>query len=329
MSEFARPWFLLLAIPVIAGALLLRRRRADTAALRHPHLDLMADAGENPRVRMRRGLPWVRVVALLLLVVALARPQDVHTSREVEGRGIDIVVALDISGSMRALDFQPDDRLEVAKRIIRKFIMGRTHDQIGLVVFASRAFTQCPLTLDRSVLSGFLDQVQVGLIEDGTAIGLGLATAVNRLRHSTAKNRTVILLTDGSNNVPTLEPETAADLAKALGVRVYTVGVGKKGKVPFPEDSPLFGRRTRMVEMPIDEDLLRRIADKTGGRYFRAQDPEALAQIFDTIDKLETSRYKTWVSTWADERMAWFAAPALLLLLLETVLGATWLRRTP
>lgn len=329
MLEFAHPWLLLLAVPVLAAAFLLRRRRPDTSALRHPHLALLVQERSGPRVRAHRALPWLGTAALLLLVVALARPRDVHSSREVEGEGIDIVVALDISGSMLALDFQPDNRLAVAKRIIRDFIDARTTDQVGLVVFASRAFTQCPLTLDRSVLNGFLDQVQVGLIEDGTAIGLGLATAVNRLRHSEAKNRTVILLTDGSNNIPTLEPETAAELAKALGVRVYTVGVGKKGKVPYPEDSPLFGRRTRMVEVPIDEDLLRRIAAATGGSYFRAEDPAALAQIFATIDQLETSRYKTWVTTWYQERMAWFAGPALALLLLEAVLAATWLRRSP
>lgn len=329
MPEFAHPWLLLLAVPVLAAAVLLRRRPRDTSALRHPHLALLLQERSGLRVRVQRALPWLGTAALLLLVVALARPRDVHSSREVEGEGIDIVVALDISGSMLALDFQPDNRLEVAKRIIRDFIDARTTDQVGLVVFASRAFTQCPLTLDRSVLNGFLDQVQVGLIEDGTAIGLGLATAVNRLRHSEAKNRTVILLTDGSNNIPTLEPETAAELAKALGVRVYTVGVGKKGKVPYPEDSPLFGRRTRMVEVPIDEDLLRRIAAATGGSYFRAEDPATLAQIFATIDELETSRYKTWVTTWYEERMAWFAAPALALLLLEAVLAATWLRRAP
>jgi len=329
MPEFAHPWLLLLAVPVLGGALLLRRRRPDTSALRHPRLDLLLQERAGWRVRAHRALPWLGTAALLLLVVALARPRDVHSSREVEGEGIDIVVALDISGSMLALDFQPDNRLEVAKRIIRDFIDARAADQVGLVVFASRAFTQCPLTLDRAVLNGFLDQVQVGLIEDGTAIGLGLATAVNRLRHSEAKNRTVILLTDGSNNIPTLEPETAAELARALGVRVYTVGVGKKGKVPYPEDSPLFGRRTRMVEVPIDEDLLRRIAATTGGSYFRAEDPAALAQIFATIDELETSRYKTWVTTWYQERMAWFAAPALALLLLEAVLSATWLRRAP
>ncbi|NTV04762.1 VWA domain-containing protein [bacterium] len=329
MPEFAHPWLLLLAVPVLAAAVLLRRRPRDTSALRHPHLALLLQQRSGLRVRVQRALPWLGTVALLLLVVALARPRDVHSSREVEGEGIDIVLALDISGSMLALDFQPDNRLEVAKRIIRDFIDARTTDQVGLVVFASRAFTQCPLTLDRSVLNGFLDQVQVGLIEDGTAIGLGLATAVNRLRHSEAKNRTVILLTDGSNNIPTLEPETAAELAKALGVRVYTVGVGKKGKVPYPEDSPLFGRRTRMVEVPIDEELLRRIAATTGGSYFRAEDPATLAQIFATIDELETSRYKTWVTTWYEERMAWFAAPALALLLLEAVLAATWLRRAP
>ncbi|MBK7701748.1 MAG: VWA domain-containing protein [bacterium] len=329
MPEFAHPWLLLLAAPVLVSAFLLRRRPRDTSALRHPYLALLLQERSALRVRAHRALPWLGIAALLLLVVALARPRDVHSSREVEGEGIDIVVALDISGSMLALDFQPDNRLAVAKRIIRDFIEARTTDQVGLVVFASRAFTQCPLTLDRSVLNGFLDQVQVGLIEDGTAIGLGLATAVNRLRHSEAKNRTVILLTDGSNNIPTLEPETAAELAKALGVRVYTVGVGKKGKVPYPEDSPIFGRRTRMVEVPIDEELLRRIAAATGGSYFRAEDPATLAQIFATIDELETSRYKTWVTTWYEERMAWFAAPALALLLLEAVLAATWLRRAP
>ncbi len=329
MFELAHPEILLLALPVIAAALMLRRRRVDTAALRHPHLALLADTGIGLRERLCLVLPWLRLVALLLLVIALARPRDVHNLREIEGEGIDIVVALDISGSMRALDFQPDNRLAVAKSIIHDFIMGRTQDRIGLVVFASRAFTQCPLTLDRSILTGFLDEVEIGLIEDGTAIGLGLATAVNRLRHSEAVSRTVILLTDGSNNIPTLEPETAAELARTLGVRVYTVGVGKHGKVPFPDDRRLMGRRTRMVEMPLDEDLLREIARVTDGEYFRAVDAEALARIFATIDELETSRYRTTVTTWYEERMAWFVVPALLLLLLDVLFGAVWLRRIP
>lgn len=328
MLEFAHPWVLLLAAPLLAAAVLLRRRDADPASLRHPAAAVLSRAPRGWRVRLRGALPALRVLTLLLTVTALAGPRQPHSVREVEGEGIDIVVALDISGSMQALDFQPDNRLQVAKAIIRDFVQGRTRDRIGLTVFASRAFTQCPLTLDRAILEGFLDEVQIGLIEDGTAIGLGLATAVNRLRHSEAASRTVILLTDGSNNVPTLEPESAAELAQALGVRVYTIGVGKRGRVPFPRQGP-FGTRTVMVEMPIDEDLLTRIAETTGGRYWRAEDPEALAQVFAAIDELETSRYRTKVSTWYDQRLALFAAPALLLLLLDALLGATWLRRLP
>lgn len=328
MLEFAHPWVLLLAAPLLAAAVLLRRRDADPASLRHPAAAVLSRAPRGWRVRLRGALPALRVLTLLLTVTALAGPRQPHSVREVEGEGIDIVVALDISGSMQALDFQPDNRLQVAKAIIRDFVQGRTRDRIGLTVFASRAFTQCPLTLDRAILEGFLDEVQIGLIEDGTAIGLGLATAVNRLRHSEAASSTVILLTDGSNNVPTLEPESAAELAQALGVRVYTIGVGKRGRVPFPRQGP-FGTRTVMVEMPIDEDLLTRIAETTGGRYWRAEDPEALAQVFAAIDELETSRYRTKVSTWYDQRLALFAAPALLLLLLDALLGATWLRRLP
>jgi len=326
--EFAEPRWLLLVLPMLAAAILLRRRDADPATLRHPAAAVLAGAPRSWRVRLRAALPALRVVVLLLVVIGIAGPRLPHSVEEVEGEGIDIVVALDISGSMQALDFQPDNRLQVAKRLIRDFVNERPRDRIGLTVFASRAFTQCPLTLDRSILEGFLDEVQIGLIEDGTAIGLGLATAVNRLRHSEAASRTVILLTDGSNNVPTMEPETAAELAQALGVRVYTIGVGKRGRVPFPRQGP-FGTRTVMVEMPIDEDLLTRIAEMTGGRFWRAEDPEALAQVFAAIDELETSRYKTKVSTWYDEKVAWAAAPALALLLLEALLGAIWLRRLP
>lgn len=327
MFELAHPWLLLLAVPLAAAALWWRRQPAATPAVRHPHLALWDGADAGRRARWRRALPWLRLAALLLLVVALARPRLVDRVQEVEGEGIDIALALDISGSMRALDFQPQDRLGVAKQVIRDFIQGRPQDRIGLVIFASRAFTQCPLTLDRSVLLGFLDEVQVGLIEDGTAIGLGLATAVRRLQSSTAKSRTVILLTDGMNNVPTLEPATAAELAQALGVRVYTVGVGREGFAPYPVDDPLLGRRLTRIESHVDEALLRRIAAVTGGSFFRAEDPQALRDIFATIDRLETSRYRTTVTTHYRELMAGFAAPALLLLWLSAALGATWLRR--
>jgi len=327
--EFARIWVLLL-LPLV-GLVSWRRWRygGDPARLRHPQLQLMAGAPETSRTRLARLLPWLSSVALVLLVVAAAGPRVSHYSEEIEGEGIDIVLSLDVSGSMRSLDFEPKDRLGAAKDVIRDFIAGRPHDRIGLVVFAAKAFTQCPLTLDHQVLTGFLDEVQVGLIDDGTAIGLGLATAVARLRHSTSPSKTVILLTDGVNNVPTLEPETAAELAKSLGVRVYTVAIGREGLVPYPVDDPFFGRTTRQLETKIDLELLQKIADATGGRMFRASDPRSLEEIFSAIDQLETARYKTTISTWYRELMAWFAAPALLLLVLERFLAAGWLRPLP
>jgi len=327
--DLARPWLLLLLpLPVLLAWLRLRRE-ADPTALRHPRSELLASASAGLRVRLARLLPVVSAAALVLLVVAAAGPRITHRTEEIEGQGLDIVLALDISGSMRSLDFQPKDRLGSAKDVIRDFIDGRPHDRIGLVVFAAKAFTQCPLTLDHPVLKDFLDEIQVGLIDDGTAIGLGLATAVARLRHSDSPSKSVILLTDGVNNVPTLEPETAAELARSLDVRVYTVAIGREGLVPYPVNDPIFGQRTRQVETKVDLDLLRRIADLTGGRMFQATDPEALQDIFATINQLETARYKTRVSTWHRELMAAAATPALLLFMLEGLLAATWLRRIP
>ncbi len=327
--EFANP-LLLLLLPAVAGVMWMRLKGGgDRTALRHSRLPLLVPIRPPLKVRLARGLPWLSGLALVLLVVAAAGPRQSHSSEEIEGEGIDIVLSLDISGSMRSLDFEPQDRLGAAKEVIRDFIDGRPNDRIGLVVFAARAFTQCPLTLDHPVLNGFLEEIQVGLVDDGTAIGLGLATAVARLKHSTSPSRTVILLTDGVNNVPTLEPETAAKLAKSLDVRVYTVAIGREGLVPYPVNDPIFGRQTRQRETKIDVELLRNIAALTGGEMFQATNPETLVNIFKTIDALETARYETTVSTWYRERMAWFGIPALLLLLLESVLGATWLRRVP
>ena len=327
--EFARPLLLLLTPLAIAVLWARFRQGGDPSALRHPRLELLGKQSTGFRARLAAMLPVLSGLGLVLLIVAAAGPRVAHHSEQVEGEGIDIVLSLDISGSMRSLDFHPLDRLESAKEVIRGFIDGRDNDRIGLVVFAAKSFTQCPLTLDHSVLKGFLDEIQVGLIDDGTAIGLGLATAVARLKHSSSPSRTVILLTDGVNNVPTLEPETAAKLAQSLDVRVYTVAIGREGMVPYPVDDPVFGRRTRQVETKIDLPLLRKIAELTGGTMFQATDPEALEAIFRTIDELETARYETTVSTWYRERMIWFALPALLLFLLEGVLAATWLRRVP
>jgi len=329
MIEFARPLVLLL---VPAGVLLFIWRQKigrEPGALRHSNLKLLASQQSSPRVRLSRLMPWFSAFGMVLLLFGLAGPRIAHHSEEIEGQGIDIILSLDISGSMRSLDFEPNDRLGAAKNVIEQFVEGRPHDRIGLVVFAQKAFTQCPLTLDHQVLTGFLNEVQIGLIEDGTAIGLGLATAVARLRHSESPSRTVVLLTDGVNNVPTLEPETAIELASSLDVRVYTVAIGRQGLVPFPVDDPIFGRRTRQMETKIDLELLTKIAQETGGQMFQATDPEALEKIFQTIDELETARYKTTVSTWYRELMPWFVLPALLILLLEGLLTATWLRRLP
>jgi Ca-activated chloride channel family protein len=329
MMEFARPWILGL-LPLVVAVAWWRSRGVPAAGrLRHPHLALLGAGTRGWRVRAVRGLPWISGLALVLLVIAAAGPRQAHRSEEVEGEGIDIVLALDISGSMLSLDFQPLDRLESAKAVIREFIAGRPHDQIGLVVFAARAFTQCPLTLDHPVLTGFLDEIHVGLVDDGTAIGLGLATAVARLQKTTSPSRTIILLTDGVNNVPTLEPETAARLAQTFGIRVYAVAIGRQGLVPFPIEDPIFGRRTRQIESKIDLELLQRIADTTGGAMFQATDPEALQSIFRRIDELEKVRFRTTVSTWYRERMAWFVVPGLMLLLAEALLGMAWLRRLP
>ncbi len=329
MTNFAHPWMLLLAVPVLAAFWWRWRRPALRPSLRHSRAELFGPVPGSWRVRLRRVTPWLSLIAALLVVVALAQPRRTFHSQRVEGEGIDIMIALDISGSMKALDFAPQDRLGAAKAVIRDFVAGRPHDRLGLVVFAARAFTQCPLTLDQTILTGFLEEIEVGLIPDGTAIGLGLATAVGRLRHSEAKSKTIILLTDGVNNVATLEPETAAQLARTLGVRVYAVAIGREGVAPYPVDDPIFGRRMQQIETRIDEKLLSEIARTTGGEMFRATDPEALARIFATIDQLETTRYETRVSTYHREMMAWFAAPALLLLLLSHAVDSLWLRRLP
>jgi Ca-activated chloride channel family protein len=332
--ELARPAMLLLLLPVLALAVWRHRQPADPAAVRYSRLRLFPRQTASIRTRLHSLLPWLSLLAVVLVVIGLAQPRQAQLSQEVEGEGIDVIVALDISGSMRALDFQPQDRLGVAKEVIRDFVAARPHDRVGLVLFAAQAFTQCPLTLDHEVLTSFLEEVQVGLIADDnlstrTAIGLGLATAVNRLKHSQAKSKTVVLLTDGMNNVMTLEPETAAEMAKALGVRVYTVGVGREGYAPYPIDDPHFGRRLQQIETRIDEELLRRIATATGGSYFRAEDPQTLAEIFATIDRLETSRYEMKVSSYHRQLVGWFLVPAVCLLGLEALLGTTWLRRLP
>ena len=289
------PWaLLLLAVP--AACLWLQRRRRT-----HYGFSLGQALVQGPpsaRVRLKRILPVLWAVAMALLCVALARPRSGITYEEYLTRGVDIVLTLDCSGSMLSEDFKPDNRLEVAKAVVKEFVQSRPSDRLGLVVFSGQAFTQCPLTLDHGILLTFLERVKVGLIEDGTAIGNALAISVDRLTKSDAKSRVIVLLTDGQNNRGEVDPLTAAEIARTFNIKVYTIGVGTRGFAMMPVDDPVFGKRYVQTQVNIDEDVLTKIAQKTGGKYFRATDPEKLKEIYQTIGSLEKSTPNniTWLS---------------------------------
>ncbi len=325
MLRFANPLAFLLLLAIVAG-LVVRSRLAGgrRPRLAFPGVPMARVAGLAAGEISRRVLPAMRVAALALLVFAAARPQAGSRRVEVSAEGIDIMIALDVSGSMRAEDFRPKNRLHVAKEVVRSFIAGRTSDRIGLVVFAGRAFLQCPLTLDYGILSDLLSSVEIGMMEDGTAIGSALASAVNRLRSSSAKSRVVILVTDGVSNAGNIDPLTAARLAAAMKIKVYTVGVGRPGgRAPFPVDDPVFGRRTVQMDAEIDEKTLREIAATTGGAYFPATDPAALEAIFEKIGELEKTKIESVEFVDYEERAGWFLVPAVALLSLEAGLAAT------
>ena len=278
------------------------------------------------RVALRYLPPALRLAAIALLAFALARPQGGTRTREVTSEGVDIILTLDISTSMKGEDFQPRNRLEEAKAQAAEFIAKRENDRIGLVPFAGQAFTQCPLTLDHGLLDQFLGQVKMGVVEDGTAIGSALATATNRLRESSAKSKVIVLLTDGDNNAGSVDPLTAARAAAAMGIKIYTIGVGKDGRVPYPVDDMLFGKRYQWVVSNLDETVLREIASLTRGRYFRAESNEALARIYAEIDKLERTEVSSVERVDYHEAGLRFLLPAVLLLLLEFLLAHTLLR---
>jgi Ca-activated chloride channel family protein len=326
MRLFA-PWFLLL-FPLLALLYAWRKKRgADQPATLG--LSTVGWLPARGRDRTRPVLYLLYGVAILLVTLALARPQKGFRENELSGKGVDIVLALDVSSSMQAEDFQPDNRLFVAKQVAQVFVAQRPHDRLGLVIFAGTAVTQCPLTLNHSVLTDLLQRVDFGLVEDGTAIGQGLATALNRLRQSRAKSRVVILLTDGDNNRGAIDPLTAAELARSLGVRVYTIGVGTSGIAPFPVDDPVFGRRYEMRPVRIDEATLREIANRTGGRYFRAKDSQALAAIYRQIDRMEKSDLTSAAySEWKD-RGPELAFAAVGLLAVGFALSLTLWARVP
>ncbi len=317
----------LLIVPLLLVALYVYRELAG----RRPHLRVSTaspwlQGGRSP-LGVIRHLPMVlRTAALCLIIVALARPRS---SSEVEKRdteGIDIVLAMDVSTSMLARDFTPD-RLSAAKDIAIEFIAQRPTDRMGIVVFAGESYTQCPLTTDRATLINLMKEVQTDLIEDGTAIGNGLATAVARMMDSDAPSRVVILLTDGVNNSGEVAPQTAAEIAKTYGVRVYTIGVGANGMAPYPVMTP-WGVEMQQVQVEIDEDLLKGIADATGGRYFRATDNTKLAEIYSEINKMEKARTTVDSFPVYKELFGRFGVAALICLLLE-LLVVLLLRRMP
>ncbi len=318
--RFKDPLYLLLLVPALAVYFLyLRSIVGREAVMQFSSLELVKKAGAKKIASGRFFRGTLRLLTLALLVLALARPQTGTGEEKTTEHVVDIVVALDVSGSMATLDFHPDNRLRAAKQEARRFIEGRRHDRIGLVIFAGRSFTQSPLTVDHKAILTLLDTIQLGMIEDGTAIGLGLGTAVNRLKDSEAKSKVVILLTDGVNNAGEIDPLTAGELAKQYGIRVYSIGVGKEGEAILPIEDPHFGTRLLKVQTQIDEKMLDTIARKTGGKYFRAQDTRALKDVFREIDKLEKTEITIETFTHFEEHYFWFLWPALFLLLFDIV----------
>lgn len=326
--QFANPtylYLLLIIVPLTVWYIIRMSKVQASFKLASTH----AFAGKKKGLKVYlRHLPFVlRMATIALLIIAIARPQAIDSWEESETQGIDIMLAMDISGSMLAQDLQPN-RLEAVKKVAAEFITDRKNDNIGLVIFAGETFTQCPMTTDHKVLLNLLNEVDFGMIEDGTAIGLGLANSVNRLKDSESKSKIVILLTDGSNNRGQIAPMTAADLAQSYGIRVYTVGAGTKGTAPTPVQTP-FGIRMQNMPVDIDEDVLTDIANLTGGRYFRAVDNESLREIYQEIDKLEKYLISVQNVSSKQELFLPFALLALALTFIELILRRTWLRSIP
>ena len=288
-------------------------------------LNPLAKSGTTIRNYLQNILFGARMTAVSLLIMVLARPQSTDRFQDVSTEGIDIMLALDISGSMLARDFKPD-RLEASKDVATEFISGRPYDRIGLVVFSGESFTQCPLTTDHAVLINLMREIQSGMIEDGTAIGMGLANAVNRIKDSEAKSKVIILLTDGINNRGEVAPATAAGIAKTFGVRVYTIGVGTMGTAPYPVQTP-FGTQYQNMPVEIDEGILKEIAVTTGGRYFRATDNDKLVQVYGEIDKLEKSKIDVKQFTRKEEKYLIPAIMAFFILAIELLVRYTFLRK--
>jgi len=318
-------FLLLLLIPIIFWYI--KEMHKSDASLQISSLQKLVSFPKSKKVKFRH-IPFIlRTLVIAFIILALARPQASNSWRTENTEGIDIMMALDISGTMMAEDLKPN-RLEAAKTVASEFILSRPNDNIGLVVFSGESFTQCPLTSDHAVLVNLFNGVKYGLIEDGTAIGLGLANAVNRIKESKAKSKVIILLTDGSNNRGDIAPITAAEIAKTFGIRVYAIGVGSYGVVNIPVQTPM-GTQYQQMQSEFDEKSLREIADVTGGQYFRATDNTKLRRIYQEIDKLEKTKISVCEYSKKSEQYFLFSLIAFILLLIEVLLRNTLLRKIP
>ncbi|MCC8171383.1 MAG: VWA domain-containing protein [Parabacteroides sp.] len=325
---FANPtylYLLLLLIPVIGWYIW--KLRHSQASIRVSAAQAFDKAPTTYKVYLRHFPFILRVLAIAILIIVLARPQSTDSWQNSSTEGIDIMMAVDISSSMLAQDLKPN-RLEAAKDVAASFINGRPNDNIGLVLFARESFTQCPLTTDHTVLLNLFKDIRSGLLEDGTAIGLGLANAVSRIKDSEAKSKVIILLTDGSNNAGEIAPVTAAEIAKSFGIRVYTIGVGTNGEAPYPFQTP-FGIKYQNIKVDIDEGTLKEIAATTGGQYFRATDNKSLKQIYAEIDQMEKTKISVHEYSKKQEEYKNWALLVFGLLLLELLLRNTVLRNIP
>lgn len=325
---FANPGFLflLLLIPALAAWYFFSSGRSH-AEIQVSTTDGFESRRRSLKVILYQVLYMIRLLAVALVIVALARPQTSLSRQDITVEGIDLIIALDISGSMLAMDFKPD-RLEASKEVAIEFIDGRPDDRIGLVVFSGESFTQCPLTIDHSVLKNLFKDIKSGMIEDGTALGDGLATAVSRLKESRAVSKVIILLTDGVNNMGSIDPRSAAEIAKLFGIRIYTVGVGSIGMAPYPVQTP-FGMSTQAMEVKIDEPLLQEISSMTDGRYFRATNNAKLRDIYQQIDKLEKSKIDVTEFKRKKDEYLPLVLIALALFGLELLLRYTVLKNIP
>lgn len=330
--HFQNPWFLVI-LPILLIVLIAARQKDIRPAFHFPSDETIKGLKSTSKIKLSKSIPILRIAALTLIVIALCRPQQMIEESRIETEGIDIILAIDTSSSMLAEDFELNgkrtNRLEAVKDVVREFIENRHSDRIGIIAFAAKAYTVSPLTLDYGWLVQNMERVRIGMIEDGTAIGSGLSSSLSRLKDTDAKSKVVILLTDGRNNAGKISPLMAAEAASALGIKVYTVGAGTKGYAPFP-DKDLFGNRVyRRVRIDIDEDTLKRIAEKSDALYFRATDTKSLRTIYKEIDRLEKTPIEEKGYIEYKELFHLFLIPGLILILLEVILGNTILRRIP